>query len=141
MISKWWKVKWDWQSPPVEEKSAAKSQREFEIEFFEGIIARQKDYWEVLSVLGNHYTSVRRYREGLAVDRRLAHLRPYDAIVYYNLACSYCLVGRLIPALEALEKALSLGYRDFVHIMRDSDLTRLRKDKRFRELLSRYVRV
>ncbi len=37
---------------------------------FEGIVARQSDYWEVLSVLGNHYTAVKRYEEGLAVDER-----------------------------------------------------------------------
>jgi tetratricopeptide (TPR) repeat protein len=140
MISAWWQTTWDWQSPPLQ-AAAPQGQREFEIEFFEGIVARQADYWEALSVLANHYTSAKRYADGLAVDERLAHLRPQDAVVYYNLACSYSLVGEVPNALEALEKSLDLGYRDFLHIMRDKDLSELRKDRRFKHLLSRYVKT
>jgi tetratricopeptide (TPR) repeat protein len=141
MISKWWQTTWDWHAPAIETKASKLSQRQFEIEFFEGIVRRQSDYWEVLSVLGNHYTAAKRYRDGLSVDERLASLRPNDAVVYYNLACSYSLVGSIQPSLDALEKALSLGYRDFLHMMRDKDLVAVRKDKRFKGLLSRYVKV
>lgn len=141
MISKWWQTTWDWQAPAVETRSSKSSQRQFEIEFFEGIVRRQADYWEVLSILGNHYTAAKRYKDGLAVDEILATLRPNDAVVYYNLACSYSLVGSVPMALDALEKALSLGYRDFLHMMRDKDLAETRKDRRFKNLLSRYVKV
>lgn len=140
MISAWWQTTWDWQSPPMA-TPAQQGQREFEIEFFEGIVARQADYWEALSILGNHYTAAKRYTDGLAVDERLASLRPQDAVVYYNLACSYSLTGELPHALEALEKSLDLGYRDFLHIMRDKDLQEVRKDRRFKRLLGRYVKA
>jgi len=139
MISKWWDKKWDWREPPVETKAAGGGQRGFETEFFESVVRRQGDYWEVLSVLANHYTSEKRYREGLALDRRLARLRPRDPVVFYNLACSYSLVGRLRSALKALKRALALGYRDFSHLMDDEDLDALRHDGRFRSLIAPYV--
>jgi tetratricopeptide (TPR) repeat protein len=140
VISERWHQEWDWQVPPIKPAEAT-GQREFEIDFFEQVARKQPDYWEVLAVLGNHYTSVKRYHEGLAVDERLALLRPNDSVIYYNLACSYSLVGRVNLALQSLERALSLGYRDFQHMMRDRDLEPIRKDTRFRSLLSKYVKV
>ena len=141
MISKWWKKKWDWQTPPIDVKVVVGGQRSFEVAFFESIVRRQGDYWEVLAVLGNHYTADKRYREGLAVDRRLAQLRPDDPIVFYNLACSYSLVGWVPQALKALERSLTLGYRDFKHLMQDRDLDALKRDRRFKGLVTKYAKV
>lgn len=141
IISKWWGRKWDWQKPGMKVRVFKGSQREFETAFFEGIVARQGDYWEVLAVLADHYTTVGRYREGLSVDRRLATLRPHDPVVQYNLACSYSLVGRIEQAGKALEKALALGYRDFRHLFSDTDLAALRRDKRFKRIMNKYVKA
>ncbi|MHC4712509.1 MAG: TPR end-of-group domain-containing protein [Planctomycetota bacterium] len=141
IISKWWRGKWDWQKPHFDCKIVPGGQRGFEVAFFETVARRQGDFWEVLAALGNHYTVEKRYREGLAVDRRLAQLRPDDPIVFYNLACSYSLVGWIPQALNALERSLALGYQDFRHISQDNDLDALRKDARFRNLLSKYARV
>jgi len=141
MISKWWNKKWDWQEPPVEIMLVAGGQRSFEIDFFEAVSRRQRDYWEVLAVLGNHYTAEKRYREGLVIDRRLAQLRPEDPVVFYNLACSYSLVGSVSFALEALERSLALGYRDFPHLMKDRDLDAVRSDRRFEGLIAPYVKA
>jgi len=139
MISKWWKRKWDWQSPPIETDRSKLSQREFETEFYEHVASRQPDYWEALAALANHYTAQRRFRDGLEVDRKLARIRPEDPVIHYNLACSYSLLGDLSSAFESLERALSLGYRDFRHMMHDSDLDAVRADGRFVRLLSRYI--
>ena len=141
MISKWWQNRWSWQQELSGPKFSLGAQRDFETAFFERVVRRQSDYWEVLAVLGNHYTAAKRYQDGLAVDERLAILRPRDAVVYYNLACSYSLLGRLNLSIAALEKALELGYRDFQHMVRDRDLDTVRKDRRFRELITRYARV
>ena len=64
--------------------------------------------------------------EGLKVDERLSRLRPDDALVHYNLACSYSLTGQLELAIEALESAINLGYRDFKWMGQDPDLKNLR---------------
>jgi len=61
-----------------------------------------------------------------------------DKGTYYNVACLYSLAGRSEQALNALEKALALGYRDFQHIYVDADLDNICKLPRFEELLKDY---
>lgn len=97
-----------------------------QISFLEGIIHRDPAYVEALQLLGDEYTSRGRFLAGLKVDERLARLRPDDPIVHYNLACSYCLIGRTNRSAAALEKALAMGYRDFAWLARDPDLKKLR---------------
>ncbi len=97
------------------------------IEFIEGLVRREPDYVDALQLLGDHYTQRGRYVEGLQVDERLARLRPDDALVFYNLACSYSLTDQFDRATLALERAFSLGYRDFNWIARDPDLQKLRQ--------------
>ena len=90
--------------------------------------------------LGSAYTKKGFYREGLKVDLHLSKVRPKDPIVHYNLACSYSLLGDTTKALEALKKAIVLGYDDFSYLKKDKDLENLRKDKRFRELMDKVTR-
>lgn len=106
-------------------------QRNFEIEFYEKLAKKIPDFAPVLFCLGDAYTQRGFYKEGLAVDRRLVKIRPEDPIVYYNLACSLSLVDDTEGALEALKKAISLGYDDFEYIFQDPDLENLRKNPSF----------
>ena len=98
-----------------------------QIGFLEGVVSRDPSFVDALQILGDEYTSRGRFVAGLKIDERLAVLRPDEPIVHYNLACSYCLTGRLNRAVAALQKALALGYRDFAWLKRDPDLKRLRK--------------
>ncbi len=59
-----------------------------EIGFIEGVVRRDPLYVDALRVLGDSYTRRGRYIEGLRVDQELSRLRPDDALVSYNLACS-----------------------------------------------------
>jgi hypothetical protein len=68
------------------------------------------------------------------VDERLARLEPQNPLVFYNLACSYSLADEIDRAAAALEKALSLGYRDFAWLVKDPDLKKLRAQPAFDEL-------
>jgi len=111
----------------------------FEIEFFEELVSRDPCNEEALMILGNTYTRSGQYEKGLSVDRRLVRLRPADPTVYYNLACSYCLLSHIDESLAALERAVSLGYRDVTHLTKDPDLANLRSDPRYRKLLGRLV--
>ena len=97
-----------------------------QISFMEGILRRDPDYVDALQLLGDHYTQRGRYPEGLMVDERLARLEPENALVFYNLACSYSLTDQFGRAAIALGKALDLGYRDFTWLARDPDLQKLR---------------
>jgi tetratricopeptide (TPR) repeat protein len=97
------------------------------IEFIEGLVRRDPGYVDALQLLGDHYTQRGCFIEGLRVDERLSCLEPDSPLVFYNLACSYSLTEQFDRAAEALEKALSLGYRDFNWLAKDPDLRKLRK--------------
>lgn len=105
-----------------------------EIGFLEGVVRRDPQYVEALQVLGDDYTQRGRVKEGLTVDQRLAGLCPDDPSVYYNLACSYALTGAPEDAAAALDKAITLGFRDFGWISRDPDLRALRQHPLYRQI-------
>jgi len=117
-------------------KSSRASQRDLDtrIEFMEGLVRRDPDYADALQLLGDHYTRRGRFAEGLKVDEQLARLEPQSALVFYNLACSYSLTEEFDRAVFALEKALSLGYRDFTWLAKDPDLKKLRSQAVFDDL-------
>ena len=92
------------------------------ITFMEGVVRRDPQYVEALQILGDHYTQRGKYDHSLKVDQQLSQLEPRNPLVYYNLACSYSLNRDFVLAAAALEKALTLGYRDFKWLARDPDL-------------------
>jgi len=111
------------------------------IDFIEGLVRRDPGYVDALQLLGDHYTQRGRYVEGLKMDERLARLRPDDALVFYNLACSYSLTEQFDRAAFALEKALNLGYRDFNWLAKDPDLHKLRQQPVYRDIQDKIRRM
>ena len=61
-------------------------------------------------------------------------LRPNDAVVHYNAACTFCKIGKRPEALDALGKAWRAGFRDADWVRRDPDLEILRGDPEFERL-------
>jgi len=124
-------------------KMTRSEQRELDvkIEFIEGLVRRDPGYVDALQLLGDHYTQRGRYAEGLKMDERLARLRPNDALVFYNLACSYSLTDQFDRAALALEKALRLGYCDFNWLAKDPDLQKLRQQPVFRDIQDKIRRM
>jgi len=114
-----------------------RSQMDFEIEFFERILSRDPNYLEVLVNLGDLFSRKGCHRRALQVDLRLAQLRPQNATVFYNLACSHAVLNQGGEALCALEQAVELGYSDVDHLLADPDLAVLRAHERFRRLVAR----
>lgn len=110
---------------------------DFEITFYNGLIAKDPNFIEALVALGDLYTRAGMYREGLAVDEKLVQLKPDDPAVLYNLACSYSLLEDIDKAFRAFKKAINCGYYNFDHLEQDQDLANLRKDRRFQEYLAR----
>ena len=108
---------------------------DFEIRFYEGILEKKGDFFQALMALGNLYTQKGLYQKGLAVDEKLARLRPKDPLVLYNLACSYSLLNKISQAFKAMKDAFSCGYNDFDYLENDGDLANLLKDTRFKEYL------
>jgi tetratricopeptide (TPR) repeat protein len=115
---------------PVRKTLNRQEKRDLDIEigFLEGLVKRDPGYVDALQILGDDYTKRGKFTLGLKIDQRLAVLRPRDALVHYNLACSFCLTGRQEEAATALEMALDYGYRDFKWLVEDPDLAELRAD-------------
>ena len=110
---------------------------DIEIGFLEGVVRRDPGYIDALQILGDNYTRRGRFEDGLKVDEQLVHLRPGDALVHYNLACSYSLTEQFESAAVALNRALDLGYRDFKWLSKDPDLAKLRKHPLYKKIRAR----
>jgi len=112
-----------------------KSDDEFTIWFLEGVLGKYPTYVECLMYLGNAYTATGMYENGLEVDLKLEKLRPEDPLVHYNLACSLSLMEMHSESLEALEKAMDLGYDDLEHLVNDSDLDGVKNEEGYKVLI------
>lgn len=60
---------------------------------------------------------------------------PHDTLARYNLACAYALLDQPEDAVENLQAALKLGFRNRQQLEKDSDLDSLRELREFEQLL------
>src|SRR5579884_1970113 len=127
----------------AKKKLTREEERELDIKigFMEGIVRRDPGYVEALQILGDDYTRRGKFIAGLKVDEQLSHLRPSDPLVQYNLACSYSLTGNYNQAIAALERALTLGYRDFKWLAEDPDLSDLRLHPLYKNIRAKVRRM
>ncbi len=109
---------------------------DFEIAFYGRLLRAYPDFVDVLIPLGEAYTRRGLHEKGLEVDLRLTELRGNDPVVWYNLACSYSLMKRVEESLEALQRAVQLGYTDLAHLQKDPDLLNLRLSAKYRRFLA-----
>ena len=128
--------------PPAREISTRRqreqTQRDFEIEFLERVLERDPFFVDAIRVQANNLAAQGEYARALQLDRRLVSLVPDNAIAWYNLACSYSVLGMIEPAFVSLERSLELGYRFVRRLRKDPDLNALRRDPRFVRLLRRF---
>jgi tetratricopeptide (TPR) repeat protein len=108
----------------------------FEMDFYRAVTAREPDHLAALEALATAYTKSGRFEDALRVDRRLAGLLPDNPIAHYNCACSLSLLGRPDESVDALERAIGLGYDDWKQLKKDPDLDNARRCARFRSLLA-----
>ena len=110
-------------------------QLDFDIDFFEKLLARNGDDVEVLRVLGELVSKKGLHERAVEIDQRLVARLPKDFLARYNLACSLALAGRAAEAVDSLTTAILLGYDDIAHLEVDPDLDSLRERPDFRALL------
>lgn len=113
-------------------------QRDFELDFLGRVLARDPLNADVLKAHADNLSARGHYHRALQIDLQLVRLRADRPVPWYNLACSYALLGMTDKAFAALERALRLGYAHLVHLRRDPDLKSLRDDPRFARLLRRH---
>lgn len=117
-------------------KESARQKRDlqFEVSFLKGLVRRAPDYTEAIEVLAYDLTKLGKYEEALKYDELLVKLLPNDPTARYNLACSYSLTHKYEKAVEAIEKAIDLGFNDFKLLRRDPDLKNLRRHILFKRV-------
>ena len=90
--------------------------------------------------LTDEFQQAVRQRDLAAMERAVragTALLPENPIWHYNLACVLARRQRATEAIEALGRAVELGFRDETAMARDEDLASLRPLPAFRELLAR----
>ena len=112
----------------------------FEIKLYEATVKASPNNVNALRVLGYLYTKQKNHLKALEIDRRLTLLKPEDAVVYYNLACSLSNLGKIPDALEALEMSVLLGYSDLKHLESDPDLDNIRNEPRYQQVVRKLNR-
>jgi tetratricopeptide (TPR) repeat protein len=111
------------------------NQLDFDIDFFERLLARKPAAVEVLRILAELVSRKGLMSRAVELDRTLVELMPDDFLARYNLACSMARAGRADEAIDALSRAILLGYDDLDHMESDPDLESLRTHPDFLALL------
>ena len=62
-------------------------------------------------------------------------IKDSKGMYLYDLACCYAVSGQKKLALQALERSVDNGYKDYNNMLNDNDLKTLRKDKKYKALL------
>ncbi|HKP37670.1 MAG TPA: protein kinase [Pyrinomonadaceae bacterium] len=84
--------------------------------------------------LSNDYATLNRIDDAMREVNLAISLRPDDASVLYNSACTFCLMKKKPEALDALRKAHEAGFRDADWARKDPDLEIIRDDPEFDRL-------
>jgi tetratricopeptide (TPR) repeat protein len=110
-------------------------QLDFDIDFFERLLARKADSIDVLRVLAELVSKKGNLERAVELDGKLVELQPEDFLARYNLACSLARAGRADEAIDSLSRAILLGYDDLAHMESDPDLESLHRHPDFQALL------
>jgi serine/threonine protein kinase/Flp pilus assembly protein TadD len=66
---------------------------------------------------------------------RAADMSPDDALMLYNVACFYGVIGEKSAAIDTLKRAIAAGFRYLEWIKRDPDLDNIRNESEYLELI------
>ena len=85
-------------------------------------------------LLGGMYAQEHRTEDSIRETNLAMTLRPNEATVLYNAACTFANLDRRAEALDALRKAWDAGYQDADWTRRDPDLAPLHGEPEFEKL-------
>ncbi len=85
-------------------------------------------------LLGLQYAGLGRVDDAVRETNLAMLLRPNEATVLYNAACTFCLLDKRAEAIDAIAKAWRAGFRDADWARRDPDLAVLRGEPEFEKL-------
>ena len=101
------------------------------VAFFPGYLARAPDDARAHILFASYLAEVgEREQAMLEADTALA-LGGHDAIMLYNLSCTYSLLGESRKAVDAFAQAVEAGYSNLRWARLDPDLEPIRSDPKF----------
>jgi Flp pilus assembly protein TadD len=100
-------------------------------------IAMGEDGWAVHRNLGDALLRAGKPAEAAEHLKKAVDLGARVPPLIYNLACAYALSGRKDEALARLQEAVGMGWGNREQIESDADLSSLKSDPRFVEILSK----
>ncbi|MEO8215513.1 MAG: protein kinase [Acidobacteriota bacterium] len=86
------------------------------------------------AILAGVYAEAGRGEDAMRELNLAMALRPNEATVLYNIACTYCLLDRRAEGLAALKKSWEAGFTDSSWVRRDPMLSILHDDPEFERL-------
>ncbi len=85
-------------------------------------------------LLASYYATDGRQDDAMREANLAMLLRPNEATVHYNAACTFCTMNKKAEALDAIAKAWRNGFKDSDWARRDPDLAILHGDPEFEKL-------
>jgi len=113
---------------------ALRNTRQRQIQVFEAHLREVPEDARARILLAGAYADDGRGEDAMRECNLAIVLRPNEATVLYNAACTYCALGRKAEALDALTKAWRAGFRDADWARRDPDLAMLHGEPEFERL-------
>jgi TolB-like protein/tetratricopeptide (TPR) repeat protein len=113
---------------------AARNVRQRVIQALESQLRESPEDARARSLLAAYYTEEGREDDAMREANMAMHLRPNEATILYNAACTFCKLNRKSEAMDALSKAWRAGFRDPDWVRRDPDLALLHGDLEFEKL-------
>jgi len=113
---------------------AVKNVRERFIQTLEKHLRQVPEDARARILLSGDYAEQGRVEDAMREANLAMVLRPNEAAVLYNAACTFCSLNKKAEALEALSKAHRAGMTDPIWTRRDPDLTLLHGDPEFERL-------
>jgi non-specific serine/threonine protein kinase len=86
------------------------------------------------SLLAADYANLGRVEDAVRQLQMASALRPNDANILYNVACTYGILAKREEALEMLRRCFAAGYANFDWPRQDPDLKILHDDPDFKKL-------
>jgi serine/threonine protein kinase len=115
-------------------QEALKSMRYRQIQAFEAHLRQVPEDARARILLAGAYADDGRSEDAVREASLAMVLRPNEATVLYNAACTFCAMSRRAEALDALQRAWRAGFRDADWARRDPDLESLHGDPEFEKL-------
>ena len=115
-------------------KDAVGNLRQRRVQALENHIRQVPDDARARILLSNDYAEMGRVDDAMREANLAMVLRPNEATMLYNAACTFCSMAKKAEAIDALSRAWHAGFKDADWARRDPDLVILHGDPEFERL-------